>query len=304
METGVDTPVLETFGLSKSYGRGSNVVCALDDVSLAAPRGAVFGLLGPNGAGKSTLLRIVLGLVRPTEGGLRLLGSETIGPRTLRRVGALIETPALYPFLTAFETLDALAMMSGVHEDGRAEDLLDLVGLSDAADREARTFSLGMKQRLGLAAALLTRPDVLILDEPTNGLDPVGIEENRGLIRRLAEQDGVTIILSSHLLGEAQQVCDHVAILCAGAVVAEGSVAALTEARGRLHVFASPLDVALDVVGRHGHRIDDGIAVEVPRTQAPGVVRALVNADVDVQEVRWSAPSLEDVFLSAVGAAP
>src|SRR6185503_9506874 len=193
---------LETFALGKSYGAGTGAIHALGALDLSIPRGGVYGVIGPNGAGKSTLLRLVLGLVKPSRGRFRLLESEETNIAVLRRVGAMIEAPSLYPYLTATDALRAFARMSGFTEAGREAAVLARVGLTEAAHRKARTFSMGMRQRLALAAALLHRPELLILDEPTNGLDPAGIQDMRVLIRSLVEQEGVTIILSSHLLDE------------------------------------------------------------------------------------------------------
>jgi ABC-2 type transport system ATP-binding protein len=290
--------VLEAVGVTKTYRSGGSAVEALRGLSLSVPRGVVYGLLGPNGAGKSTFLRIVLGLVRANDGHCRLLGESTAGPHILRRVGALIESPALYPFLTATETLQALAKTTGFDEPGRIGELLERTGLAHAADRRVRSFSLGMKQRLGVAAALLARPELLILDEPVNGLDPAGILEMRTLMRDLVKQEGATVILSSHLMEEVQKTCDRVAILNLGALVAEGNVADLLAARGALLLRATPVETALGVLGSQARRQGESIAVDVNAEDAPAVIRRLVEAGVDIYEARWSSASLEDVFLS------
>lgn len=291
------TAALETFGLGKSYG----VVHALQALDLSIPRGGVYGVLGPNGAGKSTLLRMVLGLVSPSRGGFRLLGESNANARVLRRVGAMIEAPSLYPFLTARDMLRMAARMSGFTEAGREEAVLARVGLTDAADRKARTFSMGMRQRLALGAALLARPELLILDEPTNGLDPAGIQEMRTLVRELVDQDGVTIILSSHLLDEVEKVCDRVAILDHGKLIAEGRVPDLVSGRGAIFISATPIEKALAIAGPRARLHGDGIAVDIPREEAPALIRALAAAGVDVFEARWLTQSLEDVFLSSTG---
>lgn len=292
--------ILETRELSKTYGAGAAAIHAVRGVSLSVPQGVVFGLLGPNGAGKSTLLRMLLGLVRPSAGQYLLFGETAHGPAALRRVGALIETPALYPFLTARETLEALARTSGFRERGRIDAVLRLVGLDHAADRLSRGFSLGMKQRLGIAAALLARPQLLILDEPINGMDPAGILEMRALLRGLVESEGMTVIVSSHLLDEAQRVCDHLAILDRGQLVAQGAVNTLI-GRSRLHIDAAPLDRAQSLIG--GEIVEGALILDAERSAAPELLRRLIDGGVAVSEARWSTPRLEDAFFEHTGAA-
>jgi len=298
------TAALETTGLGKSFGSGAGAVHALQALDLSIPRGGVFGILGPNGAGKSTLLRLVLGLIKPSRGSFRLLEQEQTNVSVLRRIGAMIEAPSLYPFLTARDTLTAFARMSGFSEPGREAQVLERVGLTDAAHRRAKTFSMGMRQRLALAAALLHRPELLILDEPTNGLDPAGIQEMRVLIRDLVDKDGVTIILSSHLLDEVEKVCDSVAILDHGKLIASGRVADLVGAstgKGLLYLDVSPIDAALSILGAKGRRHGEGIAAETTREEAPTLIRQLVAADIAITEARWLVSTLEDVFLSRTG---
>jgi ABC-2 type transport system ATP-binding protein len=296
------TAALETFSLGKSYGRGDRAVSALGALDLSIPKGLVYGVLGPNGAGKSTLLRLALGLVKPSRGSVRLLGEQTIDARVLRRVGAMIEAPSLYPFLTARETMRAFALASGVDDRAREEAVLERVGLAHAADRKARTYSMGMRQRLALGAALLARPELLILDEPTNGLDPAGIHEMRTLIRDLIDKDGVTIILSSHLLDEVQKVCDRVAIINRGQLVAEGKVSELTAGQGGLFIRAMPLAKAMAILGARGRIDGDGLIAEIREEEAPALIRDLVAAGVDVFEARWMTQSLERVFMSTMDA--
>jgi ABC-2 type transport system ATP-binding protein len=296
------TAALETFGLGKSYGRGDRSVSALGALDLSIPKGLVYGVLGPNGAGKSTLLRLALGLVKPSRGSVRLLGEQTIDARVLRRVGAMIEAPSLYPFLTARETMRAFALASGVDDPAREEAVLERVGLTHAADRKARTYSMGMRQRLALGAALLARPELLILDEPTNGLDPAGIHEMRTLIRDLIDKDGVTIILSSHLLDEVQKVCDRVAIINRGQLVAEGKVSELTAGQGGLFIRATPLAKAMAILGARGRIDGDRLIAEIREEDAPALIRDLVAAGVDVFEARWMTQSLERVFMTTMDA--
>ncbi|MFN7232136.1 MAG: ABC transporter ATP-binding protein, partial [Brevundimonas sp.] len=240
------TAVIATRGLTKTFGG----VKALDRLDLIIPKGGIYGVLGPNGAGKSTLFRILLGLIRPTAGEAEVLGGPIVAPGALRRTGSMIETPRFPPFLSARQVLGWLARAQGLSPDaGEIARWLDRVGLAAAADRRVRGFSVGMMQRLGVAAALLHRPDLVILDEPTSGMDPPGIQEMRALIRSLAADDGVTVILASHQLLEVQRVCDRVAILNKGRLVREGAVSELTAVGERLRLQASPLARILDTLG-------------------------------------------------------
>jgi ABC-2 type transport system ATP-binding protein len=288
---------LEAVDVGKAYG----TVTALDGLTLNRPRGGIFGILGPNGAGKSTLFRIVLGLVRPTTGETRLLGAPAGDIKALRRIGAVIETPRFLPWLTARDTLTMLALESGLKTPD-IDGWLQRVGLTEAADRKVNGYSVGMKQRLALAAALLTRPEVLILDEPTSGMDPAGILEMRALMRELADRDGVTIILASHQLDEVQRVCDSVAILDRGKLVKDGRVDQMTAVNERLRLLASPRDKVLELLGAKG--VADGADAAfaaIPRAEAPALIAALVKAKVDITEARWIGGDLETVFLDSTG---
>ena len=287
---------LEAVGVGKTFG----AVKALDALSLQIPKGGVYGILGPNGAGKSTLFRIVLGLVRPTSGEARLLGAAAGDIKALRRIGAVIETPRFLPWLTARDTLKVLALESG-EATPDIDSWLDRVGLTEAADRTVHGFSVGMKQRLALAAALLTRPEVVILDEPTSGMDPAGILEIRALIRELADKDGVTVILASHQLDEVQRVCDRVAFLDRGRLVREGSVHELTAVHELLRLTVSPVDKAVAVLGDKARVDGEAVLAAVERAAAPALIKALVKADVDITEARWIGGDLETVFLSLTG---
>ncbi len=288
---------LEAVDVSKAYG----TVKALDGLSLNIPRGGVFGILGPNGAGKSTLFRIVLGLVRPTTGETRLLGAPAGDIRALRQIGAVIETPRFLPWLTARDTLTMLALESG-EKGPDIEGWLNRVGLTEAADRKVNGYSVGMKQRLALAAALLTRPEVLILDEPTSGMDPAGILEIRALMRELADKDGVTIILASHQLDEVERVCDAVAILDRGKLVKELRIDQITTVGEQLRLLATPTARVLDILGAKGAADGaDAVLAAIPRAEAAALIKALVTAGVDITEARWIGGDLEQVFLSSTG---
>jgi ABC-type multidrug transport system ATPase subunit len=297
------TNVIEIEGLRKSYRRRSGKTIAVDGLELAVPEGGVYGFLGPNGSGKTTTIRCVLGLARPTEGHVRLLGRPV--PHDLRaaarRTGAIVETPALFPTMTARENLRLMASIDGIG-DGRVDEVLDAVGLADRADDLVKRYSLGMKQRLALAAALLKDPELLILDEPANGLDPAGMREVRQLLRRLADE-GRTVFVSSHILAEIESTCDRVAILAHGRCVAEGSVEEVVARAGhRSAVVVKVADLAagervLRGAGMDVERVDDGLRVDLPPESAGEVTRALAISDQWVTELRPDRFTLEDVFL-------
>ena len=271
--------VIETRGLTKRYG---DAIVAVDQLDLCVRRGEVYGFLGPNGAGKTTTLRMLLGLVRPTSGEATVLGAPPGSPHALARIGAMVEAPAFYPFLSGRDNLLVLARYAGVPDD-RVDVVLREVGLSDRANDRSATYSLGMKQRLGVAAALLKDPELLILDEPTNGLDPAGMAEMRQFIRSLAA-GGRTVVLSSHLMGEVEQVSDRVGVIRAGSLVADGTV---DELRGRagLRVRAEPQAEAARLIGALPDvdgvaRVDGLLEVAVDPSRAPAINRLLVEAGV------------------------
>ena len=245
---------IETTGLSKRFGRQ----LAVDGVDLAVPAGSVFGFLGPNGSGKTTTIRLMLGLAAATGGSVRLLGEEM--PRRLHevlpRVGALVEGPAFYPFLSGAANLQRLDAadrhVSAATRRDRVRLALERVGLAHAADKKVRAYSLGMKQRLGIANALLAPRELLVLDEPTNGLDPQGTREVRNLVRSLAA-DGATVFVSSHLLAEVEQICTHAAIMSAGRLVAQGTLAELRQAgQARIRVLTPDPGPAAQVLAGLG----------------------------------------------------
>ena len=291
--------IVVTEGLTRRYGPR----LAVDGVSLTVRRGEVYGFLGPNGAGKTTTLRMLLGLVRPTGGAARVLGLPPGSPDALRRVGSLVEGPGFYPYLSGRENLRVLARYAGLG-DAAVDEALDRVELTSRAGDRYRAYSLGMKQRLGVAAALLGRPELLILDEPTNGLDPAGMADMRELVRSLASGDQ-TVLLSSHLLGEVEQICDRVGVIVAGRLSAEGTVA---ELRGgaSLVVRATPLPAAVPVAQRLAggaaiSTVDGELRLAVEPSRAPELVRALVAADIEVHEVRPEQRSLEEIFFALSG---
>jgi ABC-type multidrug transport system ATPase subunit len=291
-----DDLLIETQYLSKRYGER---ILAVDRLGMRVRRGEVYGFLGPNGAGKTTTLRMLLGLIRPTSGSALVLGAPPGSPESLARVGALIETPTFYPFLSGRDNLRVLARHAGTPE-ARIEPVLEEVDLADRASDRFGTYSLGMKQRLGIAAALLKDPELLILDEPTNGMDPAGMAEMRSFIRELG-RGRRTVLLSSHLMTEVEQICDRVGVISRGQLVGEGTV---DELRGResLWVRAEPaleaerLLGALEGVGEVA-RIDGGLRVAADPVAAPAINRALVEAGISVAELRPERASLEKVFL-------
>ena len=288
--------LVETNDLTKRYG---GRITAVNRVSLSVRRGEVYGFLGPNGAGKTTTLRMLLGLVRPTSGSATVLGRAPGHPETLAQVGALVETPGFYPYLSGRDNLRVLARHAGVAKD-RVDAALERVDLSDRAGDRYATYSLGMKQRLGVAATLLKDPELLVLDEPTNGLDPAGMRDMRALIRELGSS-GHTVLLSSHLLGEVQQVCDRVGVISHGRLIAESTVDDLRGQAGLL-VRAEPLDLAREHAERllgaeQVSAVDGTLRLRVAPSEAGRVNHALVAADVVVSELRPLERTLEEVFL-------
>ncbi|WP_026876422.1 ATP-binding cassette domain-containing protein [Jiangella gansuensis] len=291
--------IVDTDRLTKRYGER----LAVSDVSLTVRRGEVYGFLGPNGAGKTTTLRMLLGLVRPTSGTATVLGHGPGDPGAVARTGALIEGPGFYPYLSGRDNLRVMARYQRV-PDRAVEAALQRVDLAERGDDAFKSYSLGMKQRLGVASALLGEPDLLVLDEPTNGLDPGGMADMRRLIVDLAAQ-GQTVMLSSHLLSEVQEICDRVGVIAGGRLLTESTV---SELRGgsTLLVRATPVDralaVAMQVAGDDAVQLlDDGLQVELDEEHAPELVRALVGAGVDIHELRQSERSLEDVFFEMTG---
>ena len=284
---------VSTRKLTKKYGEH----LAVDGVSLTVRRGEVYGFLGPNGAGKTTTLRMILGLVRPSGGSATVLGRPAGGAGVNRYVGALVEGPGFYPYLSGRDNLRVLARYRGTGDDD-VERALERAGLAARAGDPFKAYSLGMKQRLGVAAALLGDPGLLILDEPTNGLDPAGVGDMRLLLAELAAA-GRTVLLSSHMLSEVEETCDRVGVINRGRLVAEATVGELRGAGG-LHVRAEPVSTALDVSKRLTEdqvTVADGtLHLHVDPGRAAEITRALVAADVDVHEIRPVERSLEEVF--------
>ncbi len=286
--------VVQTDGLTKRYGDR----LAVDAVSMTVRRGEVYGFLGPNGAGKTTTLRMMLGLIRPTAGTASVLGLPAGRSEVTERVGALIEGPGFFPYLSGRDNLRVLARARGL-DSAVVEGALERVDLTDRGDDKYKRYSLGMKQRLGVAAALMGDPELIVLDEPPNGLDPAGMADMRALVVDLAG-GGQTVLLSSHLLAEVQEICDRVGVINDGRLLRESTVA---EMRGgsSLRVRATPepeaLAVAMRLAGDDGvRRTPAGLALDLPADAAPHLVRELVAAGVDVLEVVPAERSLEEVF--------
>jgi ABC-2 type transport system ATP-binding protein len=294
-----------THGLRKAYGH----TVALDGLDLGVPRGSVYGFLGPNGAGKTTTIRCLLGLIHPDGGTMSLLGGPYTGRdrRRLFDVGALIESPSFYPYLSGRDNLRVIASTGPAVASGRIEELLELMGLSDRATDHVSGYSLGMKQRLGIAAALLNDPQLLILDEPANGLDPAGIHELRKLLRQLVEDGRRTILVSSHILPEVQQLADVVGIIDKGRLVYEGSLDDLLQASGSVRVRVEPSEAAQAqaiLAGIPGTEpVPDGegwITIRATPERARAANRALAEQGIYASAIETGS-SLESIFLSLTG---
>jgi ABC-2 type transport system ATP-binding protein len=293
-------PAVRCSGLVKRYGE----VTALDGLDLVVEPGQVFGFLGPNGAGKTTTLRILLGLVRPTGGRAWLNGCPVPDLAGLARVGAMIEEPAFHPWLSGRRNLKLLALAGPPPGPGSVDRALDRTGLAGVADRKVKGYSQGMRQRLGLAAALMRRPALLLLDEPANGMDPAGIREFRALLRSLAD-DGTTVFLSSHLLGEVEQVCDEIAVLRSGRLIRQGRVAELAGAWSRVRVTVPPgrHEAALGVLARWQVSAERPSSLLVSGAEPGPVNETLARAGIFASELGTERASLEEVFLRLTGAA-
>ena len=304
-------PVLEVRGLTKKFG---NFV-AVEDLSFAVRRGDVYGFLGPNGSGKSTTIRTVLGLVKPTSGEIRVFGRPVGGPQGREGMAGFVDAPGFYGYLSARDNLELLAAADKRKRESPVERVLETVGLAERARDKVKTYSTGMKQRLAIAAALLREPEFLILDEPTNGLDPGGMRDIRALVRRLAGE-GLTIFLSSHLLAEVEQLCNRVAVIGRGRLLAEGTLAEVVQGtNGHLNyrLVVGNRQEALRVLARSS----SGIEASIPTESADGldgatgkeirlsvgpegvgqVVCELVTGGVEVRALVPVQPNLEDLFL-------
>ena len=293
--------VVETRGLTKRYGTG---IVAVDSLDLSVYRGEVYGFLGPNGAGKTTTLRMLLGLIRPSKGSAKVAGAAPGSPASLAKVGAIVETPAFYPYMTGYDNLRLLAMYCGV-KPSRVDATLAEVELTPRAHHKFSTYSLGMKQRLGIAGALLKEPELLILDEPTNGLDPQGMADVRNLIIELGKGDR-TVLISSHLLGEVELMCTRVGVIRKGKIVAEGTVdqlrgAATLAVRGTPEETAKAILIAEAGAENVTAMGDATFSVKMDLLRTAEINKHLVQGGVSVTELRADERSLEDIFMELTG---
>jgi ABC-2 type transport system ATP-binding protein len=300
-------PVLIAEHLVKRFGRRE----AVSDVSFELAAGEVFGFLGPNGAGKTTTIRMLVGLARPDNGRVRVFGFDLAHQfaSAMAHVGCIVESPDLYKYLTGRENLLHFARLLPDGAKERIGELARLVNLEERLDDKVSTYSLGMRQRLGIAQALLGAPSLLVLDEPANGLDPAGIREIRGLVRTLARERGIAVFVSSHLLSEVEQMCDRVAIIHRGRTLAEGSVRELLERSpaGRTRFLARPIDKAVAILagvpGASEVRAESEsvVSAAVAPGAVPGAIAALVGNGVELSGVERAASTLEEVFLEVTG---
>ena len=299
--------VLSAEGLTKRFGERE----AVSNVSFEIAAGEVFGFLGPNGAGKTTTIRMLVGLARPDAGRVRIFGSDLADDfvAAMRHVGAIVESPDLYRYLSGRENLLHFARMLPDGAAKRIDELASLVNLEGRLDEKVSSYSLGMRQRLGIAQALLGAPDLLVLDEPANGLDPAGIREIRQLVRHLAHERGLAVFVSSHLLAEVEQTCDRVSIIHRGRTLATGSVQDLLErsASGRTRFALRPSARAAEVLSQQTGVssvtiVDDStVSAVVARTAVPAAIAALVAAGVELFSVEPPSSTLEEVFMEVTG---
>ncbi|MCX7571230.1 ABC transporter ATP-binding protein [Tumebacillus sp. DT12] len=301
-------PAVQIRHLTKRIGSKTLV----EDLTFDVPQGQVFGFLGPNGAGKTTTIRMIMGLISITEGQVLVQGLDVSRQfeEAMRHIGAIVENPEMYKFLTGWQNLVHFARMSQGVPESRIREVVELVGLEQRIHDKVKTYSLGMRQRLGLAQALLHRPSVLILDEPTNGLDPAGIRELRDHLRRLAEQEGIAVIVSSHLLTEMELMCDQVAIIQNGRLV---SIKDLREMIGdgdelTLRIETSRLAEAeallRETCQRQVLRDGQALSITVTRAMIPEINRTLVQNGYDVYSLHTVSQTLEDRFLEVTGRGP
>ncbi|MED3803398.1 ABC transporter ATP-binding protein [Lysinibacillus xylanilyticus] len=291
--------IVQTEKLSKSFGKEQ----AVSNINLKIRKGEIYGFLGPNGAGKTTTIRMLLGLMKPSSGTIKIFQKDLKKERIniLAKVGSLVENPSYYPHLTAYENLEALRKILGVPKS-RIDEVLEIVRLKDAADKKVKGFSLGMKQRLGIAASLLHNPELLILDEPTNGLDPSGIIEIRNLIKRLPEEYGMTIIISSHLLSEIDQMATQVGIVTKGKMIFQDSIEAMRRfAQPKVVIKVSDSEKGWRSLVANGikaeHKDDLIFFDECSDEKVAHIVQILVQEGVSVYRVEEEKRSLEDIFL-------
>lgn len=289
--------------LTSNLTRRFDKITAVDHVTLQVLQGSIYGFLGPNGAGKTTTIRLLLRLIRPDEGTVRIFGLSLPQQRQaiLRRVGAFVELPSLYPHLTGYENLDITRRLLGASRQ-KINDVLEIVHLEKDSKRLVRGYSLGMRQRLALALTLLGDPELLILDEPTNGLDPAGIQEIRALIKHLATERGITVFISSHLLNEVEQVATHVGIVLKGKLIFQGTLNQLrAESKAYVQIKTSQAEAAVQLLTNHGFTVrqfsNDEIRIDDPQVNSSTVTKLLVQNQIEVSQINKINPSLEEIFM-------
>ncbi|MMZ47477.1 putative ABC transporter ATP-binding protein YxlF [compost metagenome] len=290
--------VIETNNLTKTFKEFKPV----DALSLQVKKGEVYGFLGPNGAGKTTTIRMLLGLVRPTKGEVRIFGKplERYRLEIARKVGSMVETPSYYGHLTGYENLEITRKLLDADRKD-IDQALEIVRLTEWRNKKVKTYSLGMKQRLGIAQALIGRPEMLILDEPTNGLDPAGIHEIRDLIVTLPEQMNMTVLVSSHILQEVERIADRVGIINRGKLLFQGELAELqNRSRAKIYVEADRPDEAAHMLFNAGYRIEKkegALYIDADKSQAAEINRSLILNGYDVSHISEERKTLEDIFL-------
>lgn len=294
----MSTPILHARNLTKIIGKRTIV----DALTFDVRSGEIFGFLGPNGAGKTTTIRMLVGLIRPTSGTVTICGHDSTShpEQALRHVGCIVETPDLYKFMTGRENLEHFARMSGPLDRDEIERVAEITMLSHRLDDKVRTYSLGMRQRLGISIALLDDPKLLILDEPANGLDPAGIREMRGLLVRLAREQNVAVFVSSHLLAEIEMICDRVAIIHHGKMTKSGSVEEMIASRAEMEFRVDRPDEAAEIIRSLGFAAraqDHSVSSPVRVDEAAPIIAALARAGLELSEARSVLPTLEELFM-------
>lgn len=291
-------PVVQLRNVTKVIGKKK----IIDDLSFDVNEGEVFGFLGPNGAGKTTTIRMIVGLIRLTGGTISVCGKDIVKEyeEAIKPVGAIVENPEMYKFLTGYQNLQQVARMTGASKE-KIDEVIEFVRLKDRIHEKVKTYSLGMRQRLGVAQSLLSDPKVLILDEPTNGLDPAGIREFRDHLRRLAREKGIAVIVSSHMLSEMEMMCDRIAIIQNGKLIDIQDVHTDTKVSTSAYLYeVDNPEKAKQALQSGQYDIElheDGIVLELEREQLPQVLKLLVEQQVQVYEVKSIVKSLEDRFL-------
>jgi ABC-2 type transport system ATP-binding protein len=293
---------LSVQNLTKTIGKRE----IIKNISFELKSGEVFGFLGPNGAGKTTTIRMLVGLIKPTSGTIHICGYnvEKNFSKAMERLGCIVENPELYPYLTGWENLKFFARMLHHVEDSRIQEVVALVGLKKRIHDKVKTYSLGMRQRLGIAQALLSKPKVLILDEPTNGLDPSGIREMRQFIRFLAKEEGLSVLVSSHLLSEIQLLCDRVSIILNGKIIHTEYVQTLLEQQEKLIWRFAPLDKGVSILSKVVSSVkveDDMVITPYIEEEVSNWSRLLFEGNVEIMEMNRQIPSLENLFLELTG---